>query len=65
MQQDGEKKLARATRKDKGRPRWTERDDYCLWWVGEQRAVRYDQLRRLLAQPEVVEDYRRRAGIKS
>ena len=50
MQQDGEKKLARATRKDKGRPRWTERDDYCLWWVGEQRAVRYDQLRLLLAR---------------
>ncbi len=50
MQQDGEQKLARATRKDKGRPRWTERDDYCLWWVGEQRAVRYDQLQRLLAR---------------
>lgn len=40
----------RAPRRQKGKPRWTERDDYCLWWIGEQRAVRYDQLQRLLAR---------------
>lgn len=43
-------RLPRRSRKDRGKPRWTERDDYCLWWIGEQRVVRYDQLQRLLAR---------------
>src|SRR5258708_3088563 len=50
MKQHREKKIPRVPRKDKGKPRWTERDDYCLWWIGEQRVVRYDQLQRLLAR---------------
>jgi hypothetical protein len=49
-QQPAKKNTPRARRKDRGKPRWTERDDYCLWWIGEQRAVRYDQLQRLLAR---------------
>lgn len=50
MQQQPTKNTPRARRKDRGKPRWTERDDYCLWWIGEQRVVRYDQLQRLLAR---------------
>lgn len=29
---------------------WNARDDYVLWWIGEQRAVWYDQVQRLLAR---------------
>lgn len=41
---------ARRRRADAGRSRWSDRDDYVLWWIGQQRAVRYDQIRRLLAR---------------
>lgn len=45
-----EKILARRRpRQDAGKPQWQRRDDYCLEWIGEQRAIRYDQLQRLLA----------------
>jgi hypothetical protein len=37
-------------RSDAGQPRWNERDDYALWWIGKQRAVRYDQGQRILAR---------------
>lgn len=40
----------RHSRRDKGKPRWTERDYYCLEWIGEQRAIRFNQLQRLLAR---------------
>lgn len=40
----------RRPRQDSGVPQWQKRDDSCLLWIGEQRAVRYDQLQRLLAR---------------
>lgn len=46
-----EKVLARRRpRQDAGKPQWQQRDHTCLMWIGEQRAVRYDQLQRLLAR---------------
>ena len=40
----------RKTRMDKGQPLWTLRDNYCFEWIGHMRAIRYDQLQRLLAR---------------
>jgi hypothetical protein len=40
---------ARRSRRHKEVPQWTVRDDYCIWWIGEQRAVRYDHVQRLSA----------------
>lgn len=40
----------RKPRKDKGQPRWTERDLWVLPWIGEQYIVRFDQLLGLLSQ---------------
>jgi hypothetical protein len=46
-----EKVLARRRpRQDAGKPQWQRRDNYCLGWIGEQRAIRYDQLQRLLVR---------------
>src|SRR6266700_756432 len=53
MQQHVQQKKAvirRKARQDKGKPQWTERNYYCLEWIGEQRAIRFDQLQRLLAR---------------
>lgn len=41
---------ASRPRSDAGKPRWNDRDEYTLWWIGEQRAGRYDQVQRLLAR---------------
>lgn len=40
----------RAIRKDANTSRWTDRDRYCLWYIGHMHALRFDQLRRLLAR---------------
>jgi hypothetical protein len=40
----------RKKRKDAGQPQWRSRDTSCFWWIGEMRAIRSDQLRRLLAR---------------
>src|SRR6266487_4238400 len=40
----------RKTRKDKDQPQWTHRDEYAWWYIGHMRALRFDQLRRLLAR---------------
>lgn len=40
----------RKERRDKGQPRWTKRDQHLLTWVGEQYAVRLDQLQVLLSR---------------
>lgn len=40
----------RKTRKDKDQPQWTERDEYCFWLIGHIRAMRIDQLQRVLAR---------------
>src|SRR6266566_778884 len=40
----------RSPRIDKGQPRWTDRDNYCFDWIGQMRAIRYDQLQHLLAR---------------
>ncbi len=40
----------RKDRIDKGQPQWTDRDISCLCWIGHMRAIRYDQLQRLLAR---------------
>ena len=40
----------RKTRKDKGHSQWTERDEYCFWLIGHMRALRIDQLQRVLAE---------------
>ena len=40
----------RAPRSDKGRMQWTQRDLRALRWVGEQYAIRLDQLAALLAR---------------
>jgi hypothetical protein len=37
-------------RKDAGQARWTPRDDYLFWYIGHMRALRYDQVRRLLTR---------------
>jgi hypothetical protein len=39
----------RKTRKDKGQPQWTRRDEYCFWLIGHMRALTITQLRRVLA----------------
>lgn len=41
---------ARRVRWDRGQIRWTERDIALLLWVGEQYAVRFDQLQALLGR---------------
>jgi len=43
-------KEARKPRRDKGQMRWTPRDLAALLWIGEQYAVRLDQLAVLLAR---------------
>ncbi|SRR6266487_1979123 len=40
----------RKTRKDKDQPQWNQRDEYAWWYIGHMRALRFDQLRRLLAR---------------
>ncbi len=40
----------RKTRTDQGKPRLTTRDRFTLTWVGEQYAMRYDQVQELLGQ---------------
>lgn len=40
----------RKTRKDARIPQWTPRDGYALWYIGEMRALRYDQVRHLLTR---------------
>jgi hypothetical protein len=40
----------RKARIDKGQPQWTERDVACMRWIGQMRAIRCDQLQRLLAR---------------
>jgi hypothetical protein len=50
---DPAKKVLRQTRrprKDKGRPRMNDRDRFALRWIGEQYAIRFDQLQRLLVR---------------
>lgn len=42
--------VAHHRRSDAGVSQWNARDDYVLWWIGEQRAVRYDQVQCLLAR---------------
>jgi hypothetical protein len=46
---------SRRDRIDKGRPQWTERDLACMRWIGQMRAIRYDQLQRLLARHSAYE----------
>jgi hypothetical protein len=41
---------ARRSRKDKGLPRLNDRDRFALRWIGQQYAIRFDQLQRLLAR---------------
>lgn len=41
---------AKQLRMNAGEPVWTKRDLSVLEWIADQRAVRYDQLRRLLAR---------------
>ncbi len=52
MQAIGQKEAvgARKARQDKGRMRWTERDQGALPWIGEQYAIRMDQLQGLLGR---------------
>ncbi len=40
----------RKPRIDKGQPQWTDRDRYCMNWIGHMRAIRLDQAQRLLAR---------------
>jgi DNA-binding transcriptional regulator YhcF (GntR family) len=40
----------RKTRKDKDQPQWTKRDGYFLEYVGQMRALHFNQARRLLAR---------------
>lgn len=47
----GEGHQGRAKRSDKGSVRLTERDLTSLLWIGEQYAIRNDQLARLLGRP--------------
>jgi hypothetical protein len=42
--------LSRKRRKDAGQPRWEDRDYSCLYWIGEQGLIRFDQLQRLLGR---------------
>lgn len=48
----------RKTRKDKGQPQWTPRDQFLWEYIGHMRAMRFDQVRRLAARvsPEEIED---------
>ncbi len=46
---------SRRAQKGKRKRQWTGRDYYCLSWIGEQRAIRYDQLQRLLARESDLE----------
>jgi hypothetical protein len=41
---------AKQPRMNAGEPVWTPRDIYALEWIADMRAVRYDQLRRLLSR---------------
>lgn len=45
----------RKARIDKGQPQWTDRDIACMHWIGQMRAIRFDQLQRLLARYSVSE----------
>lgn len=40
----------RKPRIDKDQPQWTDRDRYCMGWIGYMRAIRLDQAQRLLAR---------------
>ena len=40
---------AGSAQRHQEKPRWIDQVDYCLWWIEEQRAARYDQLQSLLA----------------
>ena len=40
----------RKRRKDADEPQWTPRDDYLIWFIGQMRTLRYDQVQRLLAR---------------
>jgi hypothetical protein len=40
----------RIRRKDADEPQWTTRDDYLIWLIGQMRALRLDQVQRLLAR---------------
>ena len=42
--------VVRPSRSDKGRMQWTERDRNALEWIGEQYAIRMDQLAVLLGR---------------
>ena len=44
------KRVHRATRIDKGKVRLTKRDLFLVGWIGEQYAVRFDQLQILMAR---------------
>ncbi len=46
----GEGKKERKTRSDKGEVQATERDIYCLTWLADQYAARFDQIQRLLSR---------------
>jgi hypothetical protein len=41
---------SRKIRIDKDQPQWTDRDTYCHRWIGHMRALRFDQIQRLLAR---------------
>jgi len=43
-------------RLDAGISEWTPRDLYCWEWIADQRAIRYDQLRRILARESVASE---------
>jgi hypothetical protein len=47
----------RKTRKDAGEPQWTRRDRFLWEYIGQMRAMRFDQVQRLAAQasPEEME----------
>src|SRR5688572_17692514 len=42
------RKITMTERRDKGLPQLTPRDRYVLTWIGEQYAVRFDTLEKLL-----------------
>jgi hypothetical protein len=51
--QEPSQKKSRQVRKDAGQPRWENRDYAALQWIGEQGAIRFDQLQRLLGRESI------------
>lgn len=49
-EQPSETQKTRAPRRDKGQPRWTERDLAVMTWIAQQYGVRRDQLAVLLGR---------------